>query len=269
MPIDLDGTVACVTGAGRGIGRATAARLAHRGARVYLGDLDADLAIAAASEIGPLATGRPVDVADPESFAAFVAQARRAGPIGLLVNNAGIMRTGVFAEQDPAAQRRELAVNLGGVITGMRVVLSDMLRADRGHIVNVASMAGKITIPGASIYTATKFGVVALSRAVRAEVAGTGVSISTVLPAAVKTDLAAGLDTSLMPISDPVDVARAIVASCTHPRAEISVPRWVSPIGQLVETLPEAIGEAAKRAVGAQRRITPDNPQARAYQARL
>lgn len=266
MPVDLNGTVACVTGGARGIGRATAAVLVKRGTVVHIGDLDGELAVEVAEEIG--ATGHALDVADPDSFAAFVEAACSSGPIGLLVNNAGIIRTGAFAEQDPASQQRELAINLGGVITGMRLVLPDMLEADRGHIVNVASMAGKITTPGASIYTASKFGVVALSRAVRAEISGSAVSISTVLPAAVDTDLHAGLDTSLMPVASPDDVAQAIVSSCGHARAEIGIPRWITPIGQLVETLPEMIGEAAKRAAGAQRRITPDNAASRAYQAR-
>jgi short-subunit dehydrogenase len=267
VPIDLDGAVACVTGGARGIGRETAALLVRHGAVVHLGDLDADLAAGTAGEIG--ATGHALDVADPGSFAAFLDAARASGPIGLLVNNAGIMRTGAFTEQDLAAQHRELAINLGGVITGMRLTLPDMLAADRGHIVNVASMAGKITTPGASIYTASKFGVVALSRAVRAEIAGSNVTVSTVLPAAVRTDLNAGLDVSLMPVAAPEDVARAIAASCRRPRAEIGIPRWVTPIGQLVETVPEALGEAAKRVAGAQRRITADSDEARAYQSRL
>jgi short-subunit dehydrogenase len=258
-----------VTGAARGIGRATAALLAQRGARVFHGDLDGDLAVEAAAEIGPAATGCRLDVADPDSFRDFVERAREAGQIGLLVNNAGIMRTGPFAQQDLAAQHRELAINLGGVTSGMRLVLPEMLIALRGHIVNVASMDGKITSPGASVYAASKFGVVALSRAVRAETAGSGVTISTVLPAAVDTDLHAGLDTTLMPVATPDDVARTIVASCTHARAEIGIPRWVTPFGQLVESLPERIGETAKRAAGAQRRITPGNAEARAYQARL
>lgn len=269
MSIDLHGTVACVTGAGRGIGRAVAALLVERGALVVLGDLDENLTAQAAAELGPAATSCPLDVADPASFTDFVARARQVGPIGLLVNNAGIMRTGPFVDQDLAAQHRELAINLGGVITGMRLVLPEMVEADRGHIVNVASMAGRITTPGASIYTASKFGVVALSRAVRAELAGTRVTVTTVLPAAVRTDLTAGLDTSVMPLSEPAAVAQAIVDSCRHTRGEVGVPRWAAPVGQLVETLPEGIGEAAKRLAGAQRRLTPDNAEARAYQQRL
>jgi hypothetical protein len=72
-----------------------------------------------------------------------------------------------------------------------------------------------------------------------------------------------------MPLSEPTAVAEAIVGSCRHTRAEVGVPRWVAPIGQLVETLPEGLGEAAKRLAGAQRRLTPDNAEARAYQQRL
>lgn len=269
MTVDLAGAVACVTGGGRGIGRATAELLARRGAHVVLGDLDGDLAEQVAREIGGTAVGVTLDVADPASFAAFLDTAREAGPIQVLVNNAGIMRTGPFAEQDPAGQQREMAINLGGVMTGMRLVLPEMLARHEGHIANVASMAGKITTPGASVYTATKSAVVALSRAVRAELAGSDVTVSTILPAAVRTDLNAGLDVSLMPVSPPSAVAAAIVASCRDGRAEVGVPRWVVPIAQLVEGLPEGLGEAAKRAAGAQRRIAPENAEARAYQARI
>lgn len=269
MTVDLTGAVACVTGGGRGIGRATAELLSARGARVFLGDLEGDLAEQAAAEIGGGAVGCALDVADPASFEAFLDNARAGGPIRVLVNNAGIMRTGPFAEQDPAGQQREMAINLGGVMTGMRLVLPEMLERDEGHIANVASMAGKITTPGASVYTATKSAVVALSRAVRAEITSSRVTVSTILPAAVRTDLTAGLGTSLMPLSEPSAVAEAIAASCLHGRAEVGVPRWIPPVGQLVELLPETIGEAAKRAAGAQRRLTPDNDAARRYQARL
>lgn len=269
MTVNLTGAVACVTGGGRGIGRATAELLARRGAHVVIGDVDGDLAEQVARDIGTTATGVTLDVADPASFAAFLDAAREAGPIQVLVNNAGIMRTGPFAEQDPAGQQREMAINLGGVMTGMRLVLPEMLARDEGHVANVASMAGKITTPGASVYTATKTAVVALSRAVRAEIAGSRVTISTILPAAVRTDLTAGLDTSLMPLSAPSDVAKAIVASCRHGRAEVGIPRWIPPVGQIVEVLPESLGEAAKRAAGAQRRIAPDSAAAHEYQDRI
>jgi NADP-dependent 3-hydroxy acid dehydrogenase YdfG len=268
MAIDLKGSVACVTGGGRGIGRATAEALAARGARVVIGDLDVHHAEEVARNIGPAAVALKLDVADPDSFAAFIAEAERIGPVDLLVNNAGIMRTGVFAEQTLHTQHRELAINLGGVVTGMRLVLPAMLARNRGHIVNVASMAGKMSVPGAAVYTATKFGVASLSRAVRAEIVKSKVSITTILPSAVRTELNAGLDVSGLPVAGPEDVAREIVLSCRHGRPEVTVPRGLGLVGALEQGLPEGLGDFFKRIAGAQKRIAPGNEKAKAYQDR-
>ncbi len=269
MAIELAGAVACVTGGARGIGRATAEALAARGARVLIGDLDLDLAREVASELGARAVAQSLDVGDPASFARFVEVAERLGPIALLVNNAGIMRTGAFAEQTLATQHREIAINLGGVVTGMRLVVPGMLARNHGHIVNVASMAGKLTVPGAAVYTATKFAVASLSRAVRSELAGSRVTLTTILPAAVRTDLTAGLDIRMVPTLGPADVAREIVASCRHGRREVALPRWAAPVGALEALVPEALGEWIKRALGAQRRVTASNERARTYQERI
>jgi len=269
MAIDLDGAVACVTGGGRGIGRATAAVLAARGARVWIGDLDGEAAEGAAAELGDRVRAAQLDVADGDSFAAFVAAAEADGPLSLLVNNAGIMSTGPFVEQDPEVQKREIEVNLGGVVTGMRLVLPGMVARNRGHVVNVASMAGRMTVPGASVYSATKFAVTALSRTVRAELAGTEVTLTTVMPAAVRTDLSAGLDLRGVPTVEAGDVARAVVASCRHGRREVAVPRWVRTPAVVVEAFPEPLGELAKRALRAQDRINPDNDERRRYSQRV
>lgn len=268
MSVDLHRAVACVTGGGRGIGRATAQALAARGARVVIGDLDVHHAEEVARGIGAHALALPLDVADPASFAAFIAEAERLGPVDVLVNNAGIMRTGAFAEQAPETQQREIAINLGGVVTGMRLVLPGMLARNRGHIVNVASMAGKMSVPGAAVYTATKFGVASLSRAVRAEIVKSKVTITTILPAAVRTELTAGLDITGVPAAAPEDVARAIVASCRHARPEVTLPRGLGLIGALEQGLPEVLGDFVKRVAGAQKRIAPNNATAKAYQRR-
>lgn len=268
MAIPLPGALACVTGGGRGIGRATASALVAAGARVLIGDIDADLAYTVAEELGPRASAASLDVADPASFADFVETARTIGPIDLLVNNAGIQRTGSFVEQPLESQLREIAINLGGVLIGMRLVLPDMIERGRGHVVNVSSMAGKMTVPGAAVYSASKFGVASLSRAVRSELAGTAVTVTTVLPAAVETDLTAGLDIRGVPTSSPDDVAAAIVASCRHGRPEVTIPGWLGAVGLVEQGLPEGLGERIKRAVGAQERITAQNEQTRAYQAR-
>lgn len=268
MSIELRGAVACVTGGARGIGRATAEALAHAGARVAIGDLDVELATEVASHIGRGATAHRLDVADASSFAAFLAAAAEIGPIDLLVNNAGIQRTGAFVEQPIELQAREIAINLGGVVNGMRLVLPDMLARGRGHVVNVASMAGKMSVPGAAVYTATKFGVASLSRAVRSEIAGRNVTITTVLPSAVETELTAGLDVRGVPKAKPAEVAREIVASCRHGRPEVTLPRWAAPIGAVEQVVPERVGEFVKRALGAEKRITAANESTRAYQAR-
>jgi NADP-dependent 3-hydroxy acid dehydrogenase YdfG len=268
MAIKLQGAVACVTGGGRGIGRATAEALAERGARVVIGDLDFDFAKQVAAAIGPQALAVRLDVADPVSFAGFTAAAERWGPIDLLVNNAGIMRTGAFAEQSLETQHREIAINLGGVVTGMRLVLPGMLARNRGHIVNVASMAAKMSVPGAAVYTATKFGVASLSRAVRSEISKSRVTITTILPAAVRTELTAGLDIQGVPTNSPEDVAREIVASCRHGRAEVTLPKFLGAIGAIEQALPERLGEFVKRTVGAQKRVSASNERAKAYQER-
>lgn len=269
MAVALEGAVVCVTGAGRGIGRATALALAKAGARVALGDLDLEHACEVAEIIGPTALALPLDVADPGSFARFVEGAATLGPIDVLVNNAGVMRTGAFAEQSLEGLHREIGINLGGVVTGMRLVLPGMLERDRGHIVNVASMAAKMSVPGAAVYSATKAAVASVSRAVRSEIAGSKVTITTILPAAVRTELTAGRGLAGVPAASPEDVARVIVASCKNGRREITLPKWLFGIGAVEQGLPEGLGELVKRSVGAQRRVSADNEQTRAYQARI
>lgn len=268
MAIALNNAVVCVTGGGRGIGAATAQAFARKGARVAIGDIDLDAATAVAKKIGPNALALKLDVADPASFAAFIDAARQLGPIDVLVNNAGIQRTGTFVEQTLESQHREIAINLGGVITGMRLVLPDMLARHHGHIVNVASMAGKMSVPGAAVYTASKFGVASLSRAVRSEIAGSRVTLTTLLPSAVLTDLTAGMDIRGVPKCSPEKVAQEIVASCKHGLEEVTLPRWVAPIGAVEQVLPERIGEYVKRILGTQKRISAVNRITRAYQER-
>lgn len=268
MSVRLKDAIVCITGGGRGIGAATARAMADRGARVVIGDIDLGHARQVADEIGHGAVALKLDVASPDSFMGFIDHARSLGPVAVMINNAGIQRTGAFTEQSLESQHREIAINLGGVITGMRLVLPDMLLRDKGHIVNVASMAGKMSVPGAAVYTASKFGVVSLSRAVRSEIAGSRVTITTILPAAVSTELTAGLDIRGVPTVSPERVAREIVASCRHGRAEVTLPQWLAPVGTVEHALPERMGEYVKRLVGAQQRISVVNETTRAYQER-
>lgn len=268
MAINLRGAVACVTGGGRGIGLATAKALAGCGAIVWIGDIDQALVERVAAESGGLLKAAPLDVCDADSFRAFLKAAEADGPISLLVNNAGIMRTGEFHSQDMAGQQREIAINFSGVVTGMRLVLPGMLERNVGHIVNLSSMAGKMTVPGAAVYTGTKFAVAGMSRAVRAEIVDSKITITCIFPSVVRTELTAGVDTRGAPTIDPEDVALAIVASCRHGRGEVTLPRWVKPIGLVEEALPEKLASFVKRALGAQRRLTTDNEKRRSYNSR-
>ena len=243
--IGLDGAVCCITGGARGIGRATAAELVRRGATVWIGDLDAGEAERTAAEIGARATY--LDVTDPAGMTAFHDAASADGPPAMLVNNAGIQYMGPFAEQRLELYHREVAVNLNGVINGLHVFLPGMLERDHGHIVNVASMAAKVTTPGISVYCATKYAVAALSRSIRAEIASTSVTLSTVMPTAVHTELTAGVGLELLPTRQPADIAEAIADSARSPRREITVPRWLAPMGTIEEAAPEPVLQVLKR----------------------
>lgn len=243
--IDLAGAVVCVTGGARGIGRATAEALTQRGAKVWIGDVDAEEAERTASEIGARATH--LDVTAEESLAAFHRAASADGPVAMLVNNAGIQHMGPFTEQKVTAYHREVAVNLTGVINGMHEFLPSMLARNHGHIVNVASMAAKVTTPGMSVYCATKYAVAALSRAIRAEIAHTNVTITTVMPTAVHTELTAGVTLDLLPTRQPEQIGKVIADSARRPGREVTVPRWLSPFGLLEEATPEPLMQRIKR----------------------
>ncbi|CRZ18510.1 SDR family NAD(P)-dependent oxidoreductase [Mycolicibacterium neworleansense] len=243
--IDLAGAVACVTGGARGIGRATAVALVERGATVWIGDVDADAAARTAGEIGANAT--QLDVTDDSSVAAFHRAASADGPVAMLVNNAGIQHMGPFVDQKLTAYHQEIAVNLTGVVNGMHEFLPGMLERNHGHIVNVASMAAKVTTPGMSVYCATKYAVAALSRAVRAEIAHTDVTVTTVMPTAVHTDLTAGVTLDLLPTRQPDQIGTVIADSARSPGREVTVPKWLSPFGLLEEATPEPVMQLLKR----------------------
>lgn len=248
--IGLDGALVAITGAGRGIGLATATQFAAAGARVALGDLDGGLAKEAADRLGPLASGHDLDVADKESYAAFLAAAeeRHGRPLDILVNNAGIMPNGAFLEQADHLDRLTMDVNVFGVIHGTRLAAPGMVERGRGHIVNVASLAGKFPMKGLAVYNASKYAAVGFTAATRLELDKTGVSVTAILPSAVKTELSSGIDYGILPAVEPEDIAAAVLKSVRSRAAEIAVPNYVGASTKLVPLLPEALVRAFRAA---------------------
>lgn len=270
--IDLEGAVVLVTGGGRGIGRATAEAFAERGAHVHLADIDGEAAKESALAIGGGARAFTADVTSRASFAAFVDAALAThGRIDVLVNNAGVMPLGGFLEEPDSLSRVTLDVNVWGLLHGMRLALPSMIERGRGHVVNVVSMAGKIPIPGMAVYNASKFAAIGLSAAVRREYEDTGVSVSAVLPSAVRTTLSSGVPLGGgMPTVDPEDIARAIVDSCRTRRAEIPVPGYLAGWDVVNALAPESLMAIGRRLLGDRRALRSVDPAVRGdYERRV
>jgi NAD(P)-dependent dehydrogenase (short-subunit alcohol dehydrogenase family) len=194
QPRSLSGKVAVVTGGGRGIGKALSLALAREGVRVAIGDVDRESAEQAAAELGGDAVGLHLDVTDLPGFTAFLDEVeQRLGPIDVLVNNAGIMPVTPLELESPESISRQLEINLRAVIHGTQEAVRRMRPRGSGHIVNVASMAGRSGFPNLSTYCATKFGVVGLSESVHLELRGSGVDVTCVMPGVVDTELSTGL----------------------------------------------------------------------------
>jgi len=250
-PRPLQGRVVALTGGARGIGRATAEALARKGARVAIGDVDVDAARASAEEIGFGVVAFELDVTDGASFEAFLDTVEaELGPLEVMINNAGILHLGPFAEEDEASQARQVDINLNGPMTGTKLALRRMVPRGRGHIVNVASSAGKFAPPGIATYTATKHGVVGFTEAVRWEQHGRGIDFSIVMPGVVRTEMIAGYkDVRGVQDIGPEDVAAAIVDALERPRLEVFVPRTLGGLWKLLVILPRGPREALLRAL--------------------
>jgi NADP-dependent 3-hydroxy acid dehydrogenase YdfG len=264
--ISVSGRVVAITGGARGIGRATAGALVSEGARVAIGDLDLPLAERTAAELGGDTAAFELDVTRRESFARFLDRVTEVlGPIDVLINNAGIMPLGPFVAEDDATARRMVDINLHGVIYGMKLALPRMLERDSGHIVNVASQAGKAGYPGGATYCATKHAVVGLSEAVRAETYETGIEVSCVMPVVVNTELAAGVQQARgMKTVEPEDVAAEIVDALKRPRFDVYVPRASGRIGKVVSILPRRGREIVGRLMKVDQVLAGADPRARA-----
>ncbi|MFD4462035.1 SDR family oxidoreductase [Nocardia sp. NPDC058480] len=264
------GKVVVVTGGARGIGRAVASALVEGGSVVAIGDIDATTVTRTGTEIAAT-VALHLDVTDPASFATFLAEVEKTcGPIDVLINNAGIMPVGRFTEESDEITRRILDINVYGVALGTKLVLPKMLARGRGHIVNMASMAGENPTPGMATYCASKQAVLSFTETMRLEHRGTGVRFSAVLPTFTRTEMIAGTRAPRALLADPGDVAAAVAALIARPRRRVSVTRLAGVLAAFNKLTPRPVGEFMARQLGVHRTfIDVDRDARRAYDDRL
>ena len=249
-PRSLTGKVAVVTGGGRGIGQALARALAREGVVVAIGDLDAGAAESAAAELANGSIGLALDVTDRPGFTAFLDEVeQRLGPIDILVNNAGIMHVTPLDEESDASVTRQLEINLHAVIHGTQEAMRRMKPRHTGHIVNIASLAGRAAAPGLATYCATKHAVIGLSEAARAELRGTGVEVTVVMPGFAKTELADGVpDLRGSRASRRTRSPRSPIDALKFPRFDVWAPKRLAAVIWSGAVMPRRVREAVSGA---------------------
>ena len=233
--MQLRDAVVVVTGASSGFGELAALRFARAGSKVVLAARRLELLEALAERIedgGGTALAVRTDVAELADLETLHDRVDEAfGRCDVLVNSAGIPGGGMFVDVDTARLERVIRVNTLGVVLGTKVFLPMMLEQGRGHVVNIASLAGRFATPGAAVYGASKHAVIAFSEALYHELAGTGVLVTSVNPAFSPTE---GFPSTGVPgviRLEPDRVAKLIVDVVRKDRApEVSIPRWLSPM---------------------------------------
>jgi short-subunit dehydrogenase len=271
-PRSLAGKVVAITGGARGIGRATAAALIAQGAKIAIGDIEVALAEQTASELGGGTIGLPLDVTDRTSFEKFLIDVEsRLGPLDVLINNAGIMPIGPFLEESDATARTMVDINLHGVIIGSKLALQRFSARGHGHLINIASAAGKAGFPSGATYSATKHAVVGLSESIRAEVHGTDIGVTVVMPVVVNTELGSGLsETRAFKTVEVEEVAGAIVDALRYNRYEVYIPKSTKALFRMKAIVPPRLMEAVARFLkGDQVLAQPDHVARAAYEARM
>jgi short-subunit dehydrogenase len=232
----LQDKVVLITGAAGGIGQALAKACAERGALLVLTDINLQALQANAANPNLDSEGLLLirhDVRDSHSWEKVIHQAvSRFRRLDILINNAGIVEPGAVDKLSLEKIQRQIEVNFLGTILGCRAVIPGFKRQGCGHIVNMASLGGIVPMPGEAVYSATKFGIRGFSHALRAELAGTGISVSVICPDSVATpQLAYELqheEALLSFVSSPLspdEVAKAVLRTLRKRRAESLVPR--------------------------------------------
>lgn len=234
--------VVAITGGARGIGYHTAEELIRRGHRVAIGDIDERQLKVAAEELG-LDVAVRLDVTDPASIESFLDVTEEAlGSVDVLINNAGVMPTGHVHEEADEVTRRQVEINVLGVIFGTKIALQRMLPRRHGHIINTASLAGELPVPGLATYCGTKFAVIGFTEAARQEYRRSGITLSTVRPTFTNTELVSGTSGAKgMRNAEPQEIARATADLIERPRPFVRVTRVAGTMVAAMKFVPERI----------------------------
>jgi NAD(P)-dependent dehydrogenase (short-subunit alcohol dehydrogenase family) len=268
----LSGRVIAITGAGRGIGAATAAALAREGASVAIGDIDLDVAKATADAIGGDTLALPLDVTSPDSVATFMDTVEASlGPVDVYINNAGVMPLSGILDEDDATIDRIFAINTRAMIDGTRQAARRMLPRGHGHVINVASTAGRAGIAGSATYSASKAAVIMYSQAAYTELHPRGLDVTVVMPGITRTELTAGIDDlPAFRAITPESVAEAIVDAVVKPRFEVYIPGSAGTMINVISLLPFRMGQWIGKKMGADHVFLDalDKPERSSYEAR-
>ncbi|MUM19423.1 SDR family oxidoreductase [Mycobacterium sp. CBMA271] len=250
--VQLAGKVVAITGGARGIGRAIATAFAAEGAKVAIGDIDKKMCENTAAEIGSGTIGLPLDVTDHGSFEAFFDTiAATVGPVDVIVNNAGIMPITPFGEESLESIQRQLDINVRGVMWGSQLAITRMKPRRGGVIVNIASAAGKMGVPGLATYCATKWAVIGLCESLTLELKDDNISVVCVMPGVVNTELVAGLEKHwLLGIVQPEDIAAGVLKAVRKGKFPVMVPKKLGPMFRTTAMLPRAMYGATARSLG-------------------
>lgn len=249
---DFTGKLALVTGAGSGIGRATAQALAAAGARVAVTDLNFESAtetVAGITHSAGEAVAFALDVSSPAQIEQRAVEIQDVmGVPAILVNNAGIAVGGEFLDTSTENWQRIISINLMGVVDCCRAFIPLMVASGQsGHVVNIASMLGYTAARGVSAYCTTKFGVVGFSECLRAELAEHGIGVSTICPGMVRTNIinSGHLESSRYDVEEKREVIEAAYQKRNYP--------------------PERVARAIIRAIRKNRGMVPVTPEARMF----
>jgi short-subunit dehydrogenase len=252
MPVDLKGSRALVTGATGGLGQAIARALHARGAHVILTGRKTDVLDGLAQELGQRAETRALDLSDGSELASFC---NEVGAVDVLVANAGVPGTGRLEEYSEEQVDRVLDVNLRAPVQMTRMLIPGMVERGRGHLVYISSISGKVATARSSLYNGTKFGLRGFAYAVREDLRGTGVGVTTVFPGFISdAGMWADAGVDLPPgvgMKSPEQVGRAVIKGIERDKAEIDVaPLFLRFGGWLAGPAPGVVAAISKRGGG-------------------